>query len=187
MTPNRKRDREALETRINNLSKEKRELLNLLLRQEALHESTLDQTPHPPHASLVAIQPFGVRPPLFCLPPVFGTVFPYYQLVPGLGLNQPVYGIRPRGMAGEAPPQVCMEDIASHAIEAIRAVQPSGPYHLSGYSFGGSVAFEVAQQLQASGHQVGLLALVDIWAPIAAKHPRMLETLGLLLALVSEG
>ncbi|HLC29920.1 MAG TPA: thioesterase domain-containing protein, partial [Dehalococcoidia bacterium] len=44
-------------------------------------------------------------------------------------------------------------------------VQPQGPYYLGGLSFGGVVAFEMAQQLRARGHLVALLALFDAGCP----------------------
>jgi aspartate racemase len=54
-----------------------------------------------------------------------------------------------------------MEDIAGSYLPAVRSVQPHGPYFLGGYSFGGVVAFEVAQQLQAEGEDVALMAFID--------------------------
>ena len=57
--------------------------------------------------------------------------------------------------------------IAAHCIETMRKVQPDGPYLLAGYSAGGVVAYEVAQQLTAAGQKVELLALLDTFAPPA--------------------
>ena len=56
--------------------------------------------------------------------------------------------------------------MATHYIEAVQTIQPQGPYLLGGWSLGGTVAFEMARQLQEAGHQVALLALLDSWAPI---------------------
>jgi thioesterase domain-containing protein len=190
MTSDRQRHREALESRLKSLSKEKRELLQLLLRQENIDASAPTLGPsaaRPPHDSLVAIQPFGSKPPLFCLPPVFGTVFSYYYLIPGLGLEQPVYAVSPQGIHGDAPPHRRIADMAVHAIEAMRTVQPTGPYLLAGYSFGGVIAFEVAQQLRASGDQVGLVAMIDTWAPVAVRRHGVLKSLALSLELASKG
>jgi thioesterase domain-containing protein len=47
----------------------------------------------------------------------------------------------------------------------IRQVQPSGPYQLGGWSLGGVIAYEIAQQLQAAGQQVQMLALIDSYTP----------------------
>jgi thioesterase domain-containing protein len=55
--------------------------------------------------------------------------------------------------------------MAAHYIKEMRALQPEGPYYLGGSSFGGLIAFEMAQELYAQGHEVGLLALFDTFAP----------------------
>jgi thioesterase domain-containing protein len=55
--------------------------------------------------------------------------------------------------------------MAALYVDAIRTVQPTGPYLLGGWSFGGAVAFEMAQQLRSRGEQVALLALFDSWSP----------------------
>lgn len=61
--------------------------------------------------------------------------------------------------------------MAAHYIREIRTLQPEGPYLLGGASFGGLVAFEMAQQLQAQGQQVALLALMDPY-PGSRPEPR---------------
>jgi amino acid adenylation domain-containing protein len=120
---------------------------------------------------LVAIQPKGSNPPFFCVHPIFGVVFPYYELAYNLGTNQPFYALQPKGLDGDLTPLTNIKDMAAYYIEALRAVQPKGPYFLGGWSFGGLVAFEMAQQLQKAGHEVGLLAILDTAAPIPANKP----------------
>jgi amino acid adenylation domain-containing protein len=119
-----------------------------------------------PRSPLVAIQPDGSNPVFFCIHPIFGVVFPYYELAAQLGKNQPFYGLQPIGLDGKTPPLTRIEDMAAHYIEALRSVQPHGPYYLGGWSFGGWVAFEMAQQLQQAGEEVALLAVLDTLAPI---------------------
>ena len=51
--------------------------------------------------------------------------------------------------------------MAAYYIEALQTVQPEGPYCLAGWSMGGTVAFEMAQQLHAQGQRVALLGLLD--------------------------
>ena len=65
-------------------------------------------------------------------------------------------------MAG-APPEIA--SLAAPLVEEVRSIQPSGPYHLGGYSFGGIVALEMARQLCALGEPIGLLALIDCHGP----------------------
>jgi thioesterase domain-containing protein/acyl carrier protein len=54
-----------------------------------------------------------------------------------------------------------VEELARAQIDAIRSIQPHGPYHLAGYSFGGLVALEIAHQLRRAGETIELLFLLD--------------------------
>ena len=123
-----------------------------------------------PWSPLVPLQPKGAKPPFFCVHPIFGVVLPYYALAQAMGLDQPFYGLQPLGLDGK-PPHKRIEDMAAYYIQAIRQMQPQGPYYLGGWSFGGLVAFEMAQQLRRAGHQVALLAVLDTLAPIPANKP----------------
>jgi thioesterase domain-containing protein len=118
-----------------------------------------------PGQSLVAIQPAGHRRPLFLIHPAGGHVFPYVHLAQSLGTDQPCYGLQARGLEAGQEPRSRIEEMAADYIDAIRAVQPEGPYLLGGWSMGGMVAFEMAQQLHARGEQIGLLALLDARIP----------------------
>src|SRR5262249_16383511 len=82
-----------------------------------------------------------------------------------LGREQPFYGIRSRGLHGETDLPTTLEDMAAEYVAAIRHAQPEGPYHLGGWSVGGVVALEMAQQLLAMGENVALLALLDTTIP----------------------
>jgi phthiocerol/phenolphthiocerol synthesis type-I polyketide synthase E len=117
------------------------------------------------HPSLIDIQPGGDKQPLFLVHPVGGGVYIYRDLARSLGPDQPVYGLQAQGFDAKSEPLTRVEDMAARYIDALRAVQPSGPYLLGGSSFGGVVAFEMAQQLCLGGHEVALLALIDTAAP----------------------
>jgi len=121
----------------------------------------------PPHSSLVAIQPGGARRPFFLIHPAGGHVFPYVHLAHHLGSDQPSYGLQARGLEEGQEPHSRIEDMAAYYIEALRTVQPLGPYLLGGWSMGGVVALEMAQQFQAQGQKVALLALLDTRIPTA--------------------
>lgn len=138
-----------------------------------------------PWSPLVPIQPAGSNPPFFCVHPIFGVVFPYYELAQNFGKNQPFYGLQPIGLDGKTAPLTRIEDMATHYIEALRRVQPKGPYFLGGWSFGGWVAFEMAQQLQKSGEEVALLAVLDTLAPIPGNIPSLGSGLKFMLTTVS--
>jgi thioesterase domain-containing protein/acyl carrier protein len=115
----------------------------------------------PSWSSLVPIQTGGAKPPFFCVHGAGGMVIIYRDLAQALGSDQPVYGLQAQGLDDKQPCLTRVEDMAAHYLKEIRTVQPIGPYFLGGLSFGGTVAWEMAQQLQATGEEVGLLALFD--------------------------
>ena len=112
-------------------------------------------------SSLVAIQSGGSRPALFCIHGAGGVVFIYRQLAERLGPDQPFYGLQAQGLDGSCPPLTQISDMAALYVKEIRRRQPHGPYFLGGYCAGGTIAYEVAQQLQEEGEQVALLAMFD--------------------------
>ena len=85
----------------------------------------------------------------------------YRELAQRLGPDQPFYGLQAIGLDASCPPLTRIEDMAALYTKEIRRKQPRGPYYLGGYCMGGTVAFEVAQQIRAQGEQVALLALFD--------------------------
>jgi thioesterase domain-containing protein len=97
---------------------------------------------------------------------VAGSVLCYLELARELGPQQPFYGLQAAGLEGEQAPRRSVEEMAASYIEALREVQGEGPYLLGGWSFGGLVAYEMARQLRGQGQRVGLLALLDSWAPV---------------------
>ncbi len=123
-------------------------------------------------SSLVLIQA-GVtaKPPLFCIHPIGGNILEYYPLATYLGNDRSIYGLQSQGLDGLQPPLNRIEDMSTKYIQEMLAVEPEGPYLLLGYSLGGSIAFEIAQQLQAQGKQVDFLGLLDIPAPSLDLNP----------------
>ncbi len=114
-----------------------------------------------PASPLVAIQPHGARPPLFCVHSAGGGVMGYLSLARHLGPDQPLYGLQDPLHARGGHSHIPIEELASVYVDAVRAHQPHGPYHLLGWSFGGVVAYEMAQQLARAGEEVALLGLLD--------------------------
>ncbi|MBW4459828.1 MAG: amino acid adenylation domain-containing protein [Nodosilinea sp. WJT8-NPBG4] len=119
----------------------------------------------PPTSPLVPLSLGGSEPPFFCVHPMFGVVFPYLELAHHLKSDRSFYGLQPLGLDGKSRPLNRMEAIAAYYIQAIQTLQPHGPYYLGGWSFGGLVAFEMAQQLTQAGEKVELLAILDTTAP----------------------
>jgi acyl-CoA synthetase (AMP-forming)/AMP-acid ligase II/thioesterase domain-containing protein len=106
----------------------------------------------------------GSRIPFFCFPA--SSLDPFYlrHLAKNLGQDQPFYVVAP-----PAPDQgsrlLKVEDVAAHAISAIRSVRPHGPYLIGGHCYGGVLAFEAARRLLAEGEQLAPLVLLDVPAP----------------------
>ncbi len=90
-----------------------------------------------------------------------GTITDYVDLARSMSEDQIFYALQARGIDTADEPHTRLETMAAYYLEAVREIQPQGPYLLMGYSLGGHVAFEMAQQLSAEGSKVGLLALLD--------------------------
>jgi len=115
--------------------------------------------------SLVPIQPLGTRTPIYVMSGLGGNVIKFYPLASYLGEDQPMFGLLPRGLDGKQPYFTRIEDMAAYYADAMLRVQPEGPYRLIGYSFGGLVALEVAQQIRARGGEISFLGLLDTSEP----------------------
>ncbi|RKH72196.1 amino acid adenylation domain-containing protein, partial [Corallococcus aberystwythensis] len=102
--------------------------------------------------------------PLFLVHPGGGNVLAYSELARRLGPSLPVYGLQSRGLDGR-PVAESIEEMAGLYIEAIRTVQPHGPYQLGGWSLGGLIAYEMAQRLREAGEGVDVLAFIDSQVP----------------------
>jgi thioesterase domain-containing protein len=116
-------------------------------------------------SSLVAIQPQGSKPPLFVVHAAGGNVLFYKDLAARLGMDQPVYGLQPKGLDGNQKVHSRIEEMAAHYLQEIKQLQPQGPYCFGGTSFGGLVAYEMAIQLRQRGEATALVALFDTYAP----------------------
>jgi thioesterase domain-containing protein/malonyl CoA-acyl carrier protein transacylase/acyl carrier protein len=101
------------------------------------------------------------RRPLFCVHGAGGNVLNFKIISDRLGSEQAFYGLQAQGVDGRLPPLASVEEMAAQYVQAIRSVDPTGPYRLAGYSAGGLIAFEMAQQLEKAGAQVALLAMFD--------------------------
>jgi thioesterase domain-containing protein/acyl carrier protein len=123
---------------------------------------------HSLHSSLVAVQPNGTKPPLFCVHGHMGEIFYCRTLSVSLGADQPLFGLRSQGLGGEAP-YFSVEEMAIHYLREIRTVQRKGPYFLAGNCFGGMIAYEMARLLKAQGQEVALLVMFNSPAPGSLK------------------
>jgi oxalate---CoA ligase len=122
----------------------------------ALTEKTIEKS------NLVTIRVGGNRPPLFGIHDISGKVACYRHLANHLDADRPFYGIQAPSWPDPLETfNISITAIAKTYIADIKTIQPTGPYHLMGYSFGGLVAFEMACQLQQQGEPVNFLGLLD--------------------------
>jgi amino acid adenylation domain-containing protein len=112
-------------------------------------------------AAVVPLHAEGTHPPLFLVHSADRDVMGYVNLVRHLDVEQPVYGLRDVGDDLSRP----LARIAADHIEALRSVQPHGPYYVAGWSFGGFVAYEMALQLEALDEPVAFVGMLDTMAP----------------------
>ena len=141
--------------------------------------------PDDPFEPVLALRARGSRPALFCIHPAGGLGWSYAGLLRHVGREYPVHALQSPGLSGSGPEPATMAELARDYARRIRAIQPDGPYHLLGWSFGGVAAHAVAGELRAQGASVGLLAVLDAYpkVPGAADHrPQPADILaGLLL------
>ena len=93
-----------------------------------------------------------------------------------MGRSQPFYGLQARGIDGILRPHETIEEMATAYLPEVRALQPHGPYVFGGYSGGGLVAFEMAQQDRSQGDDVGLIVLLDTFPPTIAHRKTTLKS-----------
>jgi len=125
--------------------------------------AVLEGTTIPPFPTLIPLRDGSGDSPVFITHGLGGSVMEIFHVVKGLQSRHPIYGLQSKGFDGKAEPLTCVEDMAACYLEAIRELQPRGPYALIGYSFGGLVMMEVAQRLHQGGERVVLLAMVETY------------------------
>lgn len=111
--------------------------------------------------ALISFRAGGALTPLFVVHARLGNIMFVKNIVRDLKSDRPVYGIQPPPLDGKHRIPKTIEEIAAGYLADIRKVQAKGPYFLAGYSWGGRLAFEIAQQLNAQGERVAFLGLID--------------------------
>jgi thioesterase domain-containing protein/acyl carrier protein len=105
------------------------------------------------------LQPNGSKMPLFFIHPGVGEVLIFMNIARYID-DRPVYALRARGFDGEEYFS-SMEEMVTVYHQAIKRVQPTGPYAIAGYSFGSILAFEITKTMEANGDIVQFLATID--------------------------
>ncbi|MGW4241287.1 non-ribosomal peptide synthetase [Nocardia sp. NPDC004722] len=110
---------------------------------------------------LLPLRTTGSAQPLFCIHPIGGIAWSFAGLAAHLDPDQPLYGLQSPALLGAEPLPDSIEDWARRYVKEILTIQPTGPYHLLGWSLGGVIAHAMAVQLQEDGAEVALLAMLD--------------------------
>lgn len=112
---------------------------------------------------ILPIRPTGEGAPLFCVHPAGGLAWPYAGLARHIGAEHPVYGLQAPGLSpGDRTEHATdLRSLTEDYAARIREIQPEGPYHLLGWSFGGNIAHALAGHLRETGDEVATLALLD--------------------------
>ncbi|HEY9629174.1 MAG TPA: AMP-binding protein [Coleofasciculaceae cyanobacterium] len=126
---------------------------------------------------LVPLQLQGTKPPFFCVHPLAGVIFPYYPLMHLFDSERPFWALQSVGIDEQEQPLTQIEAMAAHYTEALRRVQPQGPYYIGGWSFGAYVALEIATQLKQQGQEVAKVVLLDTPPLSANKISNLFELL----------
>jgi thioesterase domain-containing protein len=120
---------------------------------------------------IIPFRATGSRPPFFLIADHGGFAFRFRYLTKYLDSDKPFYGMQLPGLEGRQEPFENFEELCAHLLHQIRKVQPEGPYHLGGHCYGGTVAYEIAQQLLAMGEEVAFLGLFDSHARSTKARP----------------
>jgi len=119
-----------------------------------------------PWSPIVQLRQGGAeQTPFFCIHPIDGNVLCYTDLAAAMEPDRPFFAIQAKGLDGIEEPLRTIPEMGLSYAKTIRGVQRKGPYFLGGWSAGGVVALEVAQQLRAQGQEVALLAMLDTLYP----------------------
>jgi amino acid adenylation domain-containing protein len=123
--------------------------------------------------------------PLFCLPGLEGTAFQFRVLAAKLHTSRAILAIELHNL--QLGPSVLrsIEGTAQAVVGHIREVQPVGPYAILGYSFGATLAVEVARQLTANDETVELVIVLDGYAPGTLYRPKGLTKVAMHLRIIA--
>ncbi|MDN5205544.1 amino acid adenylation domain-containing protein [Fulvivirgaceae bacterium BMA10] len=134
------------------------------IEELAKHIVDLDGTQNQ-KSLIVPINNEGSLPPLYLVHTPSGHVLSYYSLAEHLGKDQPIYGLQARGLENDHKLLYNLEEMAKSYVDEIMRFQPSGPYYLGGYCFGGLLAYEIARQFEMKGQKVAQLFLMGSYVP----------------------
>ncbi|MEV5987104.1 non-ribosomal peptide synthetase [Streptomyces sp. NPDC052051] len=118
---------------------------------------------------LVPLQVTGDGTPLFCVHPGLGEVLVFVNLAQYFTGERPFHALRARGFGKGETHFASFDEMVTTYVAAIRRTQPSGPYAVAGYSYGGAVAFEIAKRLEADGDEVKFVGIFNLPPSISGR------------------
>lgn len=128
---------------------------------ETLAQCIRDQESKRVWPGVITIHAEGKRPPLFVAHGLGGSLLIFRALAEKLGPDQPIYGLQMVPDMVDSKDRLSIPELASVYVSKIKAIRPSGPYHIAGHSMGGLIAYEIGSQLSQSGDEIGVLAFFD--------------------------
>jgi len=139
------------------------EISAIVKDNQALATSPFDTNPVP-------LMTTGEQSPLFLLHEPSGDPLVYLPLAKALQIDRPIYALQALGLHKVVNPPASLEALACCHIEAIRRIQPHGPYHFAGWSLGGVIAYQIACQLQQEGEETAFLGIIDSYHPAITRQ-----------------
>jgi thioesterase domain-containing protein len=133
--------------------------------------AVLERPETPSIPALVQLKAGAEDQPVFIAHGLGGSALDFFQVVKYIEMPKAIYGLQAKGIDGAEEPLDRIEDMARYSLDAVRQLQPHGPYLLVGFSLGGLVMLEMAQQLTSAGETIGLLAMLDSY-PHSTKLPQ---------------
>ncbi|MGW2649906.1 non-ribosomal peptide synthetase [Streptomyces sp. NPDC001393] len=100
------------------------------------------------------------KPPIWFFHGGGGLGWAYFSFVLHVQ-DRPAYALQSRGSDGLAPLAGSVQEMVDDYVGEILKIQPEGPFHLIGWSYGGTVVQAVADALDRRGHDIALVAILD--------------------------
>lgn len=140
--------------------------------QVSVHQEIVQKYKEEKTRSIIPVKPHGCKRPFFYVHGLGGygseSILAHY-----LHPERPFYGLQAIGLDEKQAPHTHIEDMMAYYIQEIQTIQPEGPYLLGGRCIGGSIAFEMAQELKKRGQQVLLVAMSDSPNPFVEEKQRV--------------
>ncbi|WP_415974021.1 amino acid adenylation domain-containing protein [Rhodococcus sp. 077-4] len=118
---------------------------------------------------VIALRRGGSSEPLFCVHPIVGLSWAFGALAPYVDTAHPIYGLQSPVLGGGQLPAT-IDEWAATFVDRILEIQPTGPYHLLGWSMGGVIAHAIAVKLRGLGETVSTLAMMDSFVLSRTTH-----------------